>query len=130
MRNGKLHRAGLKAAHLDLSEFQAMARLAGYFDLSEVSGAVFEHNGNVSFLPFAENRPYTPKDAGAAVEPAELLYDVILDGHVVEEALKRAGKDRAWLQKQMQAAGFRDEREILLAVAGAGDRVTFYTNEA
>lgn len=63
--NGKLHRAGLKAAHLDLSEFQAMARLAGYFDLSEVSGAVFEHNGNVSFLPFAENRPYTPKDAGA-----------------------------------------------------------------
>lgn len=89
----------------------AMARLAGYFDLSEVSGAVFEHNGNVSFLPFAENRPYTPKDAGAAVEPAELLYDVILDGHVVEEALKKAGKDRAWLQKQMQAAGFRDERD-------------------
>lgn len=129
MRNGKLHRAGLKAAHLDLSEFQAMARLAGYFDLSEVSGAVFEHNGNVSFLPFAENRPYTPKDASAAVEPAELLYDVILDGHVVEEALKRAGKDRAWLQKQMQAAGFRDEREILLAVAGTGDRVTFYKNE-
>lgn len=65
MRNGKLHCAGLKAAHLDLSELQAMARLAGYFDLSEVSGAVFEHNGNVSFLPFAENRPYTPKDAGA-----------------------------------------------------------------
>ena len=60
---------------------------------------MFEHNGNVSFLPFAENRPYTPKDAGAAVEPAELLYDVILDGHVVEEALKKAGKDRAWLPK-------------------------------
>ena len=55
------------------------------------------------------------------MEPAGLLYDVILGGHVVEEALKRAGTDRAWLQKQM--------REILLAVAGAGDRVTFYKNE-
>lgn len=32
-------------------------------------------------------------------------------------------------REQMQAAGFRDEREILLAVAGAGDRVTFYKNE-
>ena len=67
--------------------------------------------------------PYQAQFLAADKEGEDLTY-------AVEEALKKAGKDRAWLQKQMQAAGFRDEREILLAVAGAGDRVTFYKNEA
>ena len=130
MRNGKLYRAGLKAAHLDLSEFLAMARLSGYFDLSEVSGAVFEHNGNVSFLPFADKRPATPGDSGIAVQPAEILYDVILDGRVMDDALQKAGKDRAWLKKQMESAGYGDEKEILLATAGAGDSsASFWKNE-
>lgn len=129
MRGGKLFRGGLKKAHLDLDEFLAMARLAGYFDLSEVSGAIFEHNGNVSFLPFAEERPATPKDMGINVEPAQILYDVILDGRIMDEALHKAGKDRNWLKKQMQNAGFHSEKEIFLATADIGDSVTFYKNE-
>ena len=67
--------------------------------------------------------------AGAALGAAG-MYAADKHPRQVKKALKKAGKDRAWLQKQMQAAGFRDEREILLAVAGAGDRVTFYKNEA
>lgn len=58
MRNGKLYRAGLKAAHLDLSEFLAMARLSGYFDLSEVSGAVLSTTETSAFcrLPISGRR--------------------------------------------------------------------------
>ena len=129
MRNGKLYRGGLKAAHLDLSEFLAVARLAGYYDLSEVSGAIFEHNGSISFLPFAQHRPYTPSDASIAVKPQEILYDVILDGRIMDEALHKAGKDREWLKKHMHAEGYKDEREILLAIAGTDDTVTFFKNE-
>ncbi|MGN0478728.1 MAG: DUF421 domain-containing protein [Hominenteromicrobium sp.] len=130
MRNGKLYRGGLKAAHLDLSEFLAVARLAGYYDLSEVSGAIFEHNGSISFLPFAQHRPYTPADANIGVKPQEILYDVILDGRIMDDALHRAGKDREWLKKHMRAEGYKDEREILLALAGTDDTVTFFGNEA
>lgn len=129
MRNGKLYRGGLKAAHLDLSEFLAVARLAGYYDLSEVSGAIFEHNGSISFLPFAQHRPYTPADASIAVKPQEILYDVILDGRIMDDALHKAGKDREWLKKHMRAEGYKDEREILLALAGTDDTVTFFKNE-
>ena len=65
--------------------------------------------------------PATPGDSGIAVQPAEILYDVILDGRVMDDALQKAGKDRAWLKKQMESAGYGDEKEILLATAGAGD---------
>lgn len=126
MRNGKLFRDGLKKAHLDLSEFLAIARLQGYFDLSEISGAVFEHNGDVSFLPFAENHPATPKNIGIEVQAAELLYDVILDGRIVDDALHKAGKDRDWLKKQLREAGYKTEREVLLAQTGSGAGATFY----
>lgn len=130
MRGGKLYRPALKKAHLDLSEFLAIARIAGYYDLSEVSDAVFEHNGHISFLPFAKNRPYTPGDAGIRVKPQELLYTVILDGRVMDDALTKAGKNREWLMRHMKAEGFKAPEEILLATAGTDDSVTFFGNEA
>lgn len=128
MQKGKLLRDGLKRSHLDLNEFLTMARLAGYYDLSQVSDAIFEHNGNVSFLPFAKDRPYTPSDAGIRVKPQEILYNVIMDGAIMDDALQGAGKNQEWLKSRMQAEGYKSAKEILLAIAGTDDTVTFYKN--
>lgn len=128
MQKGKLDRSALKRAHLDLNEFLATARLQGYYDLSEISFAVFEHNGSVSFLPFAKDRPYTPKDAGIRVKPEEFPHNVILDGRVMDEALHNAGKNREWLDRRLSAEGYAGPEEILLATAGEDDTVHFYKN--
>ena len=93
------------------------------------SGEIFELQGRISFLPFAQHRPYTPADASIAVKPQEILYDVILDGRIMDDALHKAGKDREWLKKHMRAEGYKDEREILLDLAGTDDTVTFFKNE-
>ncbi|MGN1349300.1 MAG: DUF421 domain-containing protein, partial [Acutalibacteraceae bacterium] len=58
----KLYRKNFKKAKLDLNEFLCLCRGQGYFDINQIETAVFEHNGSLSILPKAGNKPLTPDD--------------------------------------------------------------------
>ena len=116
MHEGKLYRNNLKKAKLDLSEFMLLCRERGYFDLDEIQTAVFEHNGKLSVLPKAANRPATPEDLKIAVKATHIGVEVILDGRVMGDNLSRLGKDENWLEKQLKRQGYEDAKEIFLAV--------------
>ena len=116
MHEGKLYRNNLKKAKLDLSEFMLLCRERGYFDLDEIQTAVFEHNGKLSVLPKAANRPATPEDLKIAVKATHIGVEVILDGRVMGDNLSRLGKDENWLEKQLKGQGYEDAKEIFLAV--------------
>ena len=130
MNGGKIYRKNLKKSKLDLSEFMLLCREQGYFDLDEIQLAVFEHNGKLSILPKAENRPATPKDLKIAVKTTHIGVEVILDGRVMGENLSRVGHDAHWLAKQLKSRGYQDAREIFLAVyRPEEDKLTLYQNE-
>ena len=94
---GVFFRSNLTKACLDVSEFLMMARSAGYFNLSRVQCAALEHNGQISFLPRAQDRPLTPADMHLAPEQEYLPTVVVMDGQVLAVNLKSAGKDEKWL---------------------------------
>ena len=126
---GKLYRENLKKAKLDLSEFLLLCREQGYFDLEEISTAIFEHNGKLSILPRAASRPATPADLGIAVRATHIGVEVIMDGRIMGENLARAGRDESWLRKQIAQEGYKDEREILLGIyRPEEERLTLYPN--
>ena len=130
MNEGKLYRKNLKKAKLDLSEFLLLCREMGYFDLEEIQTAVFEHNGRLSILPCAANRPLTAEDLKIKVNAAEISVEIILDGRIMGENLSRIGRDEGWLRKQLNAQGQKDEKEIFLAIYRPNDdRMTIYPNE-
>ncbi len=129
MNGGKLYRKNLKQAKLDLSEFMLLCREQGFFDLDEIQTAVFEHNGKLSVLPKAANRPATPKDLKITAKATHIGVEVIMDGRVMGENLSRVGKNKKWLEKQLKAQGYKGVREILLAVYHAEeDKLTLYPN--
>lgn len=113
---GKLYRANLKKAKLDLSEFMVLCRQQGYFDLNAIRTAVFEYNGKLSILPVSQSRPLTPEDLQLAPEQEDVLTELIMDGRILEENLKRMGLDLTWLSHQLAEQGFHHAREIFLAV--------------
>ena len=130
MDGGKLYRKNLKKSKLDLSEFMLLCREQGYFDLDEIQTAVFEHNGKLSILPKATNRPLAPEDLGITVQEAHIGVEVIMDGRVMGENLCRIGRDANWLTKQLKANGHEDAREILLGVyRPEADQLRLYPNE-
>ena len=126
---GKLYRANLKKAKLDLSEFLLLCREQGYFDLDEIAAAVFEHNGKLSILPKAASRPATPEDLGISVKATHIGVEVIMDGRVMGENLLRVGRDENWLKKQIGEQGYREPKEILLGIyRPEAERLTLYPN--
>ena len=126
---GKLYRSNLKKAKLDLSEFMLLCREQGYFDLDEIATAVFEHNGKLSILPKASSRPATPEDLGIPAKATHVGVEVIMDGRVMGENLLRVGRDANWLKKQIGEQGYREPKEILLAIyRPEEERLTLYPN--
>lgn len=125
----KLYRNRLMKAHLDVNDFLAMCRLAGYFDLSQVEAAVFEHNGNISFLPKSNYRPLTPDDTGTQTQ-AELPYvDIIIDGKIIEENLHSSGKNTEWVKRTLSEYGYSSETEVFLLLADENNNVRIFGME-
>ncbi len=130
MNNGKLYRANLKKAKLDLSEFLLLCREQGYFDLDEIQTAVFEHNGKLSILPKSANRPATPEDLGITVKSAEIGVEVIMDGRIMGENLSRMGRNERWLEKQLKSQRHKNAKDIFLGIYRADDdTLTLYQSE-
>ena len=127
MNDDKLYRKNLKKAKLDLSEFMLLCREQGYFNLCEIQTAVFEHNGKLSILPKAANRPATPEDLKISAKATYIGVEVVMDGRVMGENLSRMGRNEQWLVKQIRLQGYRDESEIFLGIyRPEEDKLTLY----
>ena len=130
MNGGRIYRKNLKKAKLDLSELMLLCREQGCFDLDEIQTAIFEHNGKLSILPKAANRPATPEDLKITAKATHIGVEVIMDGRVMGENLARMGRDGRWLIKQLERQGYNNEKEILLGIyRPEEDRLSLYPNE-
>ena len=130
MNDGNLYRKNLKKAKLDLSEFMLLCREQGYFDLDEIQTAIFEHNGKLSILPKAANRPATPDDLKITAKATHIGVEVIMDGRVMGDNLSRMGRDVNWLTKQLKIQGCKDAKEIFLGIYRPEEnKLTLYKNE-
>ena len=130
MREGRIYRANLKRAKLDMSEFMLLCREEGYFDLDDIAVAVFEHNGRLSVLPRSVSRPLTPQDVGLSTAPAHIGTELIMDGRIMSENLLRIGRNEAWLKERLWEQECRDHKAVLLAIyRSEDDALTIYTDE-
>lgn len=126
MDNGKLYYENLKKAKLDLSEFMVMCRQQGYFDLTSIQTAVFEYNGKLTILPVSSQRPATPNDMNLSPKQEMLFTELIMDGRILEENLKRMGLDLTWLDKQLKQHHVRSPQDVLLAVCDGNQKFVVF----
>lgn len=126
MNNGKLYRANMKKAKLDLSEFMVMCRQQGYFNLNDIQTAIFEYNGKLTVLPVSTKRPVTPEDMNMSPEPEHICTELIMDGRILDGNLKRMGLDTTWLQKQLEAQGYSNAKKIFLGICDQNNKLSLF----
>ena len=129
MNNGKIYRRNMKKAKLDLSEFMMMCRQEGYFNLSDIQTAVFEYNGRLAILPVSTKRPLNPEDMELTPKAEYISTEVIMDGKILEDNLKRMGLDAEWLKKQIKEHGFKNAKEIFLGLCDENKQLSLYKAE-
>ena len=129
MDHGKLYHKNMKKAKLDLSEFMVMCRQQGYFDLTAIQTAVFEYNGQLTILPVSRQRPVIPEDMGINPEQELLFTELIMDGRILEDNLKRMGLDLTWLNKQLKQRHIPTAKDVFLAVCDRNGKFVLYEKE-
>lgn len=126
LENGVIYRDNLKKARLDLSEFLTYCRIGGWFDLNQLQSAVLEHNGAVSFLPKEKDRPATPTDLDLNPKQSQVQTPFVMDGKLLTDNVRQAGKEESWVHRSLLRQGYRDEKEVLLALWDGGEKLTVF----
>ena len=126
LNNGKLYRENMKKAKLELSEFLLLCRQEGYFNLNDIQTAVFEYNGKLSILPVSNKRPLNPEDMKLAPKPEHIGTEIIMDGKILGENLKRKGLSVEWLKKEIENHGYKHAKEIFLGICYDNNELTLF----
>ena len=125
VRNGAVDQREMAKNRLTVDELLEELRIQGYTDLSVVKYAILETNGQLSVLPYANQKPPTARDMKVSVEEGGLPRVVVSDGKLLERNLKALGHDRPWLDRQLSQRGCRDLSKVFLLLVDEGDAVYF-----
>ena len=126
MDKGKLYRKNMKKAKLELSEFMVLCRQEGYFNINDIETAIFEYNGRITILPKSIKRPLTPEDMNITPEKAGICTEVIMDGRILHENLKRLGLNLDWLNKQLKNQKYDSAKEIYLGICDNNNKLSLF----
>ena len=126
MSDGKIYRKNMKKAKIDLSEFMVMCRQEGYFNLNDIATAIFEYNGRLTILPKATIRPVIPNDLNIVPPPESINTELIMDGRILHENLKRMGLDINWLNTELKCQGYKNAKQIILGICDDNHKLMLF----
>ena len=126
--NGNILQQNLQKTRITLDELTGHLREKDVLDLNAVQYAILETNGNLSVFPFPKDRPANAKEAGIPTKRQYLPLTIISDGVVLQENLKKAGKDMTWVDRVLKSRDATVKTTWLLTVDGA-DHILFYKKE-
>ena len=129
LNHGELYLKNLKQAKIDINEFLMQCRVNGYFDLSKLETVILEGNGKLSILPKAADRPTTPADFSLSPQQDYMVANVIIDGKIMKENLRHAGKDEKWLTTHMKGQGALRVEDVVLATCSMDGQLTVFLKE-
>jgi len=133
--HGRINEKILRRLRFNLSDLMSELRFRNISNIADVEFAILETSGKMSVIPRAGARWVTPDDLKALgvsqADPASTLphlalpATVVTDGEVDEDALRRAGKDRAWLDQELRNQGCPGgPAEVLVAVVDGQGQMT------
>ncbi len=120
--NGKIIENNLKKARIDINELLMQTRINGYFNIDDLQTVILESNGSMSFLPKSESRPLNPEDINLHPLEEKVFVPLIIDGKVLDDNLKKCGKDIVWLKNELKE---KNNGKIAKTLLAAWNNATF-----
>ena len=105
IRDGLVDQREMARNRLTIDELLEELRAKCYTDPATVKYAILETNGQLSVLPYANQKPPTAQQLQVPAEEAGLPLVVISDGRLLEHNLRTLGRDRKWLDQRLEERG-------------------------
>lgn len=125
--NGTIYNQNLKKAKIDLNEFLVQCRTNGFFNLTDIETAILEPNGKISFLPSNNSKPVTSIDLNLNITQNRPIYNVVIDGKILEENLNATGNNLEWLNTHLKRQNINNISDIFLATCDEQNTLSIYT---
>ncbi len=126
--NGKFILKNMRRNRITMDELISQLREKDVLDPSTVQYAILETEGNLSVFLYAQHRPATAQEAGITANEELLPITIITDGRIMDDNLKKAGKNRKWLEKTLAQNRLNIKQTLLLTV-DANNKVYFTKKE-
>jgi len=123
IREGLVDQREMERNRLTVDELLEELRGKGYTDPSMVKYAILETNGQLSVLPYANQKPPTARQMEVPVEEGGLPLVVVSDGRVLDRNLKLLGHDRAWLDKRLRERDCDGPERVFLLLVDEADTI-------
>lgn len=127
---GRIVEKALRKELYTLSDLLEQLRINSYANIADVEYAILETNGQLSIIPKSQKRPINPEDMDIKTDYEGLPIDLIIDGRVLSDNLRIAGKDYQWLEKQLRSRHFDNPGQILFACLDTSGKLYIQENQA
>ena len=122
IRQGVIDQKEMRRNRFTLDELMQELRARGETDLRHIELGVLETNGSLNVILSPAASPVTGEQLGLQTEAQGCPVTHISDGRVLEENLRRAGRDRRWLAKTLREKGaLAPEQVFLLTLSPSGE---------
>lgn len=115
---GKIDEKQLRKERFTINELQERLRAANVINIGDVEYAILETSGQVTVIQKPDKRNTIPSDFGIMPDYEGIVYDLVIDGKVMNENLKRVGKDYNWLKREVNKFGYNPEDALIVTLDG------------
>lgn len=120
IRDGVIDIKALKKMRMSVNDLMGALRQKDVFEISQVSYAIFETNGQISVLLKPENMNATADDLNLRPQDEGMPFAVICDGTVIEDAVEQSGIERSKIKSAVSSAGMEISEVLIMTVTPHG----------
>ena len=118
--NGFIDEEALVKENFTINELQERLRVNNVFNLGDVEYAILETSGQISVIVKSEKRTVTPEDLNLNLPEARISYDLIIDGKVMYDNLKKLNKSKEWLEEELLKYNISSSEALVFILNGDG----------
>ena len=111
---GKISEENLKKLRLTADELLSELRANNIFNVADVEYALFEPSGKLSISKKPHKQNVTAEDMNIQKKYSKLPVEVIIDGKLLQENLKKYNISKAWIYHQLSKEKIYDTGKIFL----------------
>ena len=115
---GKINEKVLKKERFTINELQERLRMNNVVNIGDVEYAILETNGQVTVIQKPDKRNAIPADFNIMPEYEGISYDLVVDGNIMEDNLKKIGKNYNWLKKEIEKFDMKPEEALIVTIDG------------
>ena len=117
---GRIDEKALKKERFTINELEERLRDNNVFNLGDVEYAILETSGQVTVIQKPNKRATIPEDFNIMPEYEGIAYDLVVDGKIMQENLRKIEKDEDWLRKEVSKFHISPENALIVTYDGKG----------